>query len=151
MINSDYFTSYKPTTRSSALKNGMMPCPLGKRQQQGNTLTDHLVLYAEAQVNYYELECFSGEYPASTQRLKEFLVTMMAKYEKAKQKQLTLKEKESTPKGGKKQEADAKSKTEKKLPHFVTHTHKHRKEEYKEGDSREWNGKTWYFHPADTH
>ena len=121
-----------------------------KRQQTSKTLKDPLVLSAEAQNKFLELECFTGNYKASTQRIQESVVAMLSKIANKK----PASQNEETPKKEKANESDKEAEKEKKIPPFVTHARKPRKDgggDYKEGDTREWNGKTWNFHPATTH
>jgi len=62
--------------------------------------------------------------------------------------------KEETSKKEEATENDKEADKAKKVPPFVTHARKPRKDgggDYKEGDIRKWNGKVYNFHPATTH
>ena len=116
-----------------------------RREFENNALTDPKTLLRDAAAKYGELQSFTGPFVASTKSLQEDIIGLFAtQMDKWKKGQPT------EPKANVKSNGDDPPKS---LPPFSKHSKVSLRtgEEHKEGDTKTWDGKTWYFHHATTH
>ena len=121
-----------------------------KRQYTTGTLTDPTILMSEATAKFNELRQFTGEYQASSSSLEESVVTMLSNLAAKQLKQTKKGSGDPDERKPKQSEGD----DPKKTPPFLTHTRASAKSggaEYKEGDTKVWNGTKYYFHVAESH
>ena len=128
-----------------------------RRDYKRRLVTDATDLMADATSKYNELAQFTGEYAAATTTVEQSVVAMMTTLKKLASAKREASAKKETSEGEAKRDAKKRKvdqDADPKPPPFLTHTKESAKNggtDYKEGDSKVWNGTKMYYHVSPNH